>query len=62
MSDPQINDMLQFYVDFQLLGLPFTGGWAEQPAHVIDIIKALKEEDGAILDEKRPQQGAGGDG
>jgi hypothetical protein len=25
-------------------GFPYTGGWAEQPAHIVDAISALEEE------------------
>jgi len=41
---PDLYDCLDLFNCFELFGLPFAGGWAEQPAHVIDILSALKEE------------------
>lgn len=36
---------IEFYMTYKTLGMPYAGGWAEQPCHVIDIIKTLEIEE-----------------
>ena len=44
---------LEFYFRYKIMGLPFSGGWAEQPALVIDIIETLE-----VLENTLQQQQA----
>ena len=37
---------LELYINYKHFGWPFTGQWAEQPAHVFDVIKTLLIEEG----------------
>jgi hypothetical protein len=37
---------IEFFWKYKTLGLPFSGGWAEQPAYLVDIIIALETEIG----------------
>lgn len=30
------------YNRFKIMGFPFTGGWAEQPAQIVDVIEAFE--------------------
>jgi hypothetical protein len=35
---------LGFYFKYKLFGWPFGGGWAEQPAYLLDIVERLETE------------------
>lgn len=52
--DETFWEALNIYAATELLGtLPFSGGWAEQPALVVQAIMALKVEQRLIESEKR---------
>lgn len=35
---------LGFYSRYKMFGFPFSGGWAEQPAYLLDIVERLESE------------------
>lgn len=35
---------LDFYFKYKVFGWPFLGGWAEQPAYLVDIVTLLEGE------------------
>jgi hypothetical protein len=37
-------DKINFYWHYKAFGWPYLGGWAEQPAHLVDIIFCLESE------------------
>lgn len=37
---------IELFTNYRYFGWPFIGGWAEQPAHVFDVIKTLLIEEG----------------
>lgn len=37
------------YAKYKTFGLPFAGGWADQPAYVLDIIEAFLSADGVAV-------------
>ena len=39
---------LMFYNRFKLMGLPFSGGWGEQPAHLVDVIESFESASRAV--------------
>jgi hypothetical protein len=39
-TDAQLN----FYLRYKMFGWPFLGGWAEQPAYLVDIVERLEVE------------------
>lgn len=43
------TDPIQFYWRWKVLGWPYSGGWAEQPGGLVDIILLLEEENGKRL-------------
>lgn len=52
LKERNIITLLNFYSDYKLMGLPFAGGWAEQPFWVVDTIRALALEENKIKNEK----------
>jgi hypothetical protein len=44
-----------FYTTQQLNTLPFTGGWAEQPAYVIDAMNICARQDAIKKERERGQ-------
>ena len=43
-----IHDVLkyiEFFLNYKIFGFPYLAGWAEQPCHVLDIIKMLEIEE-----------------
>ena len=43
---------LKLWNRYKLFGLPFDGGWAEQPAAVIDVLEALESASRAVERER----------
>jgi hypothetical protein len=43
---------LGVYNRFKMFGFPFSGGWAEQPAHIVDVIEAFESAARAIDRER----------
>ena len=41
---PENMQYIEYYMSYDTFGFPYTGGWAEQPCHVLDLIKTLKRE------------------
>jgi len=41
--DEQFWSCANVWSRYKQFGLPFTGGWAEQPAHIIDAIEAVEQ-------------------
>lgn len=37
---------IEFYYRYKAFGWPYAGGWAEQPAHLVDIVELLEGEMG----------------
>jgi hypothetical protein len=37
---------VQFFWQYKSLGWPYTGGWAEQPAQLVDVVFLLESENG----------------
>lgn len=37
---------IEFYYRYKTFGWPYAGGWAEQPAHLVDIVELLEGEMG----------------
>ncbi|MFA5376861.1 MAG: hypothetical protein WC455_14015 [Dehalococcoidia bacterium] len=35
---------IEFYWKYKVFGWPYAGGWAEQPAYLLDIIELLESE------------------
>ena len=50
---PWIKKMLWIFQQYKLFGWPFAGGWAEQPAWIVDIITTLEQEY-RMRQEKKP--------
>lgn len=42
---PEVKQMISYYYYTKRYGLPYSGGWAEQPCIVMDIINTLDNED-----------------
>jgi len=40
--DEQFWSCANIWGRWKQFGLPFTGGWAEQPAHIVDAIEAVE--------------------
>ena len=36
---------IEFFLNYKIFGFPYLAGWAEQPCHVLDIIKTLEIEE-----------------
>lgn len=43
---------LRLWNRYKLFGLPFSGGWADQPAVVVDILEALEGANRAVEKER----------
>jgi len=53
LREKNIIIQLNFYNDYKIMGLPFADlGWAEHPAWMISVIKALENERAIIQKEK----------
>jgi hypothetical protein len=37
-------EKMEFYSRYKMFGWPFSGGWAEQPAYLVDIVECLEIE------------------
>lgn len=37
-------EQISFFRTYKLLGWPYSGGWAEQPAQLVDVISVLEGE------------------
>ena len=46
---PENLQYLEYYVNYKTFGFPYAGGWAEQPCHTLDLIKALEVENNKCL-------------
>ena len=44
MFDEYTRAALDIWAGFHRFGLPYSGGWAEQPAVLMDVISAIEEE------------------
>ena len=44
LNDQDAMRAISFFADYQAFGWPFGGGWAEQPAHLVDIVRLLSAE------------------
>lgn len=42
---------LIIYNRYKKFGFPYSGGWAEQPAHLIELIEALDDARAAAIEE-----------
>lgn len=42
LFDDRFYSALMLHNKFRTFGLPFAGGWADQPAQVIDVLDALE--------------------
>ena len=40
------NAKIRFFFKYKAFGWPFNGGWAEQPAYLVDIVERLESEMG----------------
>lgn len=49
---PEVRQVIGYYWTAKKYGLPYSGGWAEQPAIIMDIITALDNEDAIIREFK----------
>lgn len=49
-------EAINLYTRYKLFGFPFAGGWAEQPARVMDVIETLEAES-AKREAKKPRHG-----
>jgi hypothetical protein len=38
------SEKIKFYFKYKLFGLPFAGGWIQQPAYLMDILERLESE------------------
>jgi hypothetical protein len=43
---PENMQYIEYYMNYKIFdnNFPYAGGWAEQPCHLIDLIKTLKVE------------------
>jgi hypothetical protein len=56
LNDPQSTAALEVWTRWRLLGDPFGNGWANWPAHIVDIIETLEGEYRKIQDAKEKQK------
>lgn len=48
--DDEFHDGWNIWYRYHMgMGLPFTGGWAEQPAHLIDIVETFESAHRAVM-------------
>ena len=40
----EYQEKISLWANFRLVGLPFAGGWAEQPGRVADVILTLEQQ------------------
>jgi hypothetical protein len=50
---PRLRSRVHIWENYRRFGLPFAGGWAEQPAVVMDVIELLEDE----LAKRKAQRG-----
>lgn len=43
---PSVYSILSVYYKYKMFGWPWSGGWGEQPAYLVDIIETLEREAG----------------
>lgn len=46
---PDNMQYIEYYINYRTFGFPYIGGWAEQPCHVLDLIKTLEMENNKWL-------------
>jgi len=44
IKDEWVQDAFQLWLNWKLLGDPFNSGWANWPAHILDIIDTIETE------------------
>jgi hypothetical protein len=52
LFDDRFYSALVLFNRFRVFGLPFAGGWAEQPAQVVDVLDALESASRAVENER----------
>jgi hypothetical protein len=52
LFDDRFYSALVLFNRFRVFGLPFAGGWAEQPAQVVDVLEALDGASRAVENER----------
>ena len=50
-------ELIEWWNKWKLYGLPYSGGWAEQPAIYIDVIEAIEEERFKIMEKLKVKNG-----
>lgn len=50
--DPELVAQLNFFYRYKVMGWPYSGGWAEQPAKFVDVVETLEVESGKRLKAK----------
>jgi len=58
LEDDYNKSCIVLWQRWRLFGLPFTGGWAEQPAHVAQVIETLEYVYREWVEVRRKQNGS----
>lgn len=59
LEDRELINLINMYYNTKNMGLPFTGGWAEQPFWVVHVMNILTNEDNRLQLKKAEAARAG---